>query len=139
MISLYTECFPEQTRSFAKDLMGKFFSVVALMALIGSCILLPSCGSGSPTTVANEIPPTGVTISPSPVVSLEVGKTQTFTAGPTGHSFNFQSSNPTVLTIAGNGQACAGTWNSLSTPTVCTPGQPGTAIVTAIAQDVSSP
>ena len=140
MITLYTECFPKPPHcSFAKDLMGKFCSLISLLALIASCSLLPSCGSGNPTTVTNEIPPTGVTIAPSPVVSLEIGKTQTFTAGPTGHSFAFQSSNPAVLTIANNGQACAGTWNSLSAPQVCTPGQPGTAVVTASAQGVTSP
>ncbi|HZQ18618.1 MAG TPA: hypothetical protein VFA90_07845 [Terriglobales bacterium] len=119
--------------------MGKFSSFISLLALIVSCSLLPSCGSGSPTTIANEIPPTGITISPSPVISLEVGKTQTFTAGPAGHSFDYQSSNPAILTIASNGQACAGTWNSLTSPQVCTPGQPGTAVVTASAQGVSSP
>jgi trimeric autotransporter adhesin len=119
--------------------MGKFSSLFFLLALVISCVLLPACGGGKATTVTNEIPPTGVSISPSPVVSLEVGKTQTFTATPTGNTFSFQSSNTSVLTIASNGQACAGTWNSLTSPQVCTPGQPGTAIVTASSQDVSSP
>ncbi|HKW16284.1 MAG TPA: hypothetical protein VJO35_02125 [Terriglobales bacterium] len=119
--------------------MGKFSSFISLLAVIVSCALLPSCGSSSPTTVTAEIPPTGVTIAPSPVVSLEVGKTQVFAGGPTGHTFVYQSSNPAVLTIANNGLACAGTWNSLTAPQVCTPGQPGTATVTATAQGVTSP
>jgi hypothetical protein len=43
------------------------------------------------------------------------------------------------VTIADNGQACAGTWNSLSVPTVCTAGNPGIAQVTASSLGVTSP
>jgi hypothetical protein len=43
------------------------------------------------------------------------------------------------VTVAENGNACAGTWDSLTVPTICTPGTTGTAQVTAIAQGVSSP
>jgi len=139
MINLYTESFPKQALSFAKDLMGKFSSVFSLLVLVISCTLLPSCSSGGPTTVAPAVVPTSVTISPSPNVSLEVGHTQTFTATPSGDPFTYQSSNPSVLTMARNGEACAGTWNSLATPQVCTPGQPGIALVTATTLDVTSP
>ena len=79
-------------------------------------------------------------------VSLEVGETQGFTAtakssqGTTElETFSFQSSNPAVLTIASNGTACAGTWNSLTAPQVCTPGPTGVTQVTATAHGVSSP
>jgi hypothetical protein len=51
----------------------------------------------------------------------------------------FQSGNTAVLTIAANGLACAGSWDSLSNPQVCTPGSIGIAQVTATAQGVSSP
>src|SRR5581483_1145798 len=50
-----------------------------------------------------------------------------------------QSSNPAVLTIANNGLACAGTWDSLTNPLVCTAGATGTADVTAVAEGVTSP
>jgi len=119
--------------------MGKFQSAGSLVVVIAGCILLPSCGGGSPTTVTNEVFPTGIAISPSPAVSLEVGKTQTFTASPTGHTFTFQSDNPSVVTVAANGDACAGTWNSLSSPQICMPGQPGMATVTASTQGAVSP
>jgi hypothetical protein len=140
MINLYTECFPEQTRhSSLKGFMGKFFSVICLAFLIVACVLLPSCGSSSPTRLTPEIPPTGVSISPGPNVSLEVGKGVAFSVAPAADKFTFQSSNTAVLTVATNGQACAGTWNSLTVPTVCTPGNPGIAQVTASSLGVTSP
>jgi hypothetical protein len=139
MISLYTESFPKQARhSFAKELMGKFSSAVSLAALMVSCALLPSCGGGSPTKVAPEVLPTAVSINPSGPLSLQLGQTQAFSATPAADSFTYQSSNPAVLTVANNGQACAGTWNSLSAPQVCTPGQPGVAQVTASTLGVAS-
>jgi hypothetical protein len=119
--------------------MGKFFSVISLAFLMVACVLLPSCGSSSPTRITPEIPPTGVSISPGPNVSLEVGKGVAFSATPAADKFTFQSSNTAVVTVATNGQACAGTWNSLSVPTVCTPGNPGIAQVTASSLGVTSP
>ena len=119
--------------------MGKFLSVFSLVLAVFACALLPSCGSGNPTTVVPEVVPTSVTISPSPVVSLQVGQTQAFSATPANDTFTYQSSNTTVLTIAHNGQACAGTWNSLTVPQVCTPGPAGVAQVTANTQGVTSP
>src|SRR5581483_6138615 len=75
MINLYTESFPEQpAHFFSKGFMGKFFSAASLAILVVACILLPSCGGGNPTTVSKEVPPSGVTLSPGPNVSLEVGK-----------------------------------------------------------------
>ena len=140
MNSLYTGSFPEQARhSSLKGFMGKFFSAVSLAFLIIACILLPSCGSSSPTRISPEVPPTGVALSPGPNVSLEVGKGIAFSVSPAADRFTFQSSNTAVVTIADNGQACAGTWNSLSVPQVCTPGVPGIAQVTASTLGVTSP
>jgi hypothetical protein len=119
--------------------MGKFFSAISLASLTIACVLLPSCGSSSPTRLSQEIPPTGVSLSPGPNVSLEVGKGVAFSAAPAADKFTFQSSNTAVVTIADNGQACAGTWNSLSVPLVCTAGNPGIAQVTASALGVTSP
>jgi hypothetical protein len=140
MISLYTESFPEQARhSFLKGFMGKFFSAICLAFLIIACVLLPSCGSSSPTKISPEVPPTGVSLTPGPNISLEVGKGLAFSATPAADKFTFQSSNTAVVTIADNGQACAGTWNSLTVPQVCTPGNPGTAQITASTLGVTSP
>ena len=119
--------------------MGKFFSAISLVFLILACILLPSCGSSSPTKISPEITPTGVSMSPGPNISLEVGKGVAFSVTPAADKFTFQSSNTAVVTIAENGQACAGTWNSLSVPEVCTPGNPGVAQVTASTLGVTSP
>jgi hypothetical protein len=118
--------------------MGRFFSAVSLGFLIVACALLPSCGGSSPTKISPEIPPTGVSLSPGPNLSLEVGQAVSFSAAPAADTFIFQSSNPTVVTIANNGQACAGTWNSLTVPQICTPGPVGTAQVTASTLGVTS-
>ena len=90
--------------------------------------------------------------SPSspPPASLEVGGTQFFSATAKNASgsivagvniqyvvsvpVGFNYSSP--VTIAGNGNACAGTWNA--TISVCTPGTPGIALVTAVVNGVSS-
>lgn len=119
--------------------MGKFFSAIALAFLMIACALLPSCGSSSPTTVSPEIPPTGVTLSPGPSISLNAGEGVAFTATPAADRFTYQSSNTAIVTIATNGQACAGSWNSLTVPQVCTPGNPGIAQVTASSLGVTSP
>src|ERR1700759_1639576 len=139
MISLYTESFPEQvTHSFLKGFMGKFFSAISLAFLIIACVLLPSCGSSSPTTISPEITPTGVSITPGPNISLEVGHGVIFSATPIADKFTFQSSNTAVVTVSNNGEACAGTWDSLTIPQVCTPGNPGVAQVTASTLGVTS-
>ena len=72
--------------------------------------------------------------------------TQTFTATPQNNKntaittpVTFLSSNTAVLTIATNGLACAGTWDSLTAPQICTPGPVGVAQVTATSHGVSSP
>jgi len=119
--------------------MGKFFSAISLAFLTVACVLLPSCGSGSPTKLSPEITPIGVALTPGPNVSLDVGQGVAFSASPTADRFTFQSSNTAVVTVANNGQACAGTWNSLTFPQVCTPGNPGIAQVTASTLGVTSP
>jgi len=96
--------------------MGKFFSAISLAFLIVACVLLPSCGSSSPTKLSPEITPTGVSLTPGPNISLDVGQGVAFSATPIADRFTFQSSNTAVVTVANNGQACAGTWNSLTLP-----------------------
>jgi hypothetical protein len=86
-----------------------------------------------------------VTLSPVGNIPLELAKTQTFTASARDSAgrtvftaIHFVSNNNASLTIANNGLACAGTWDSLSNPVVCTPGVAGVATVTAEAEGVSS-
>jgi hypothetical protein len=91
-----------------------------------------------------------VTLSPSSNFSIDVGGTQVFsataknTAGGTvlGASIQFVvvSGNPNAaapLSVASNGSACAGTWDPSAT--MCSPGTPGIAIITAVIEGVTSP
>ncbi len=148
MLSLYTESFPEQSASiaFVEGFMGRFVSGTPLACIPLICFFLAGCGSSKPTNVVSNAVPASVTLSPSPDASLEAGKAQAFTATARNilnnvvtETFSFASSNPAVLTIATNGTACAGTWNSLTSPQVCTAGPTGVAQVTATAQGVASP
>jgi trimeric autotransporter adhesin len=115
---------------------------VSVLTLI---LTLAGCGTKAARTV-NFAAPANIVLSPSNSASMDVGGILGFVAIPR-NSINatiatpvsFQSSNTAVLTIASNGLACAGTWNSLSTPQICTPGPVGTAQVTATAQGISSP
>ena len=86
-----------------------------------------------------------VTLNPSSDLSLELGKTQNFSAtarNAAGQSvfttIHFVSDNNASLMISNSGVACAGSWDSPSNPVICTPGVTGIATVTAEAEGVSS-
>ena len=134
--------------------MGRFVSVNFLASIILTCVFLTGCGTSKSTNVVPNPVPASLSLCVSPSTScssglnfpLGLGQTQTFTAtarsvlnNVENETFSFQSSNPAVLTIAGDGTVCAGTWNSLTSPQVCTPGPIGVAQITATAQGVSSP
>jgi trimeric autotransporter adhesin len=108
---------------------------------------LGGCGSSS-TNVTNFPTPGGITLTPGSSISIDLGTTQAFISSAHDSSnppktltvpISFHSSNTAVVTIANNGLACAGTWNSLSSPQICTPGQSGVAEITATSAGVSSP
>ena len=117
-----------------------FIAVSLIAALTG-------CSSTSPTTTTNFPTPANISLSPANPVSLDAGSAiQTFTASPRNSTntaittpVTFLSSNTAVLTVATNGLACAGTWDSLTTPQICTPGPVGMAQVTARSHGISSP
>lgn len=118
------------------------FAISAGLSLVLS---LAGCG-GSSVRSANFPVPANLSISPSTTQSLEVGAALSFSATAHNSSGNvvtepisFHSSNTAVVTVANNGLACAGTWDSLAAPAVCTPGPVGIAEITATAQGVSSP
>lgn len=127
--------------------MGRFVSAVAVIITLCMAGLLAGCSHSQAVTTSTTTGPvpTIVSLSPGPVLDLEVGKTLNFTGTPrdsgatalTG-TVSFQSSNTAVLTISTAGVACAGSLDSLSNPTVCTPGPVGVAQVTATDQGVSS-
>src|SRR5450631_4391765 len=107
--------------------MGRFVFVVAAITAFGMMGLLAGCSSSSPVTTTAQGPvPAVVSLSPAQVSDLEVGKTISFTgsASDTGgtalsDTITYQSSNTAVLTVTTGGLACAGSWDSLTTPTVC--------------------
>jgi len=117
-------------------------AIVSLSALSG-CV-------GKSTSNSQSGGVQSVTLNPSSTISLEIGKTQNFSA--TARNSAGQSVFTTIhftagctdqvpcapISIAANGVACAGTWDSLSNPVVCKPGIAGVASVTAEAEDVSS-
>jgi hypothetical protein len=118
-----------------------FLSVILLFLGLG---LLAGCGSSSASGPVQ--PPASLSIFPSTNASMDIGSTLVFSASTHGSGGNtvgsaitFQSSNTAVLTISSGGEACAGSWNSLTNPITCTPGAAGVAQVTAVSEGVSSP
>ena len=127
--------------------MGRFGSVVGAVAVCLVACLLPGCSS-SPSVVTSTTYPTPakITLAPTPETSLEIGKTLAFTGSPQNAAGNaigepvfYHSSDTAVLTISTSGLACAGSWNSLTNPQICTPGPAGVAQVVATVSGVSSP
>ena len=125
--------------------VGSAIFCLLLALFLVLVIFLAGCSNNAVKTTNFPVPAT-VTLTPTPNVSLEIGANQAFTAGvadgagrPLTEPLSFQSSNTAIVTVAANGLACAGTWDSLSAPQVCTPGSVGVAQVTATAQGVSSP
>src|SRR5262249_32263731 len=109
-------------------------------------LALPGCSKGKAINTTTFPVPASITIAPAPFVSLEVGTNEAFTAtiensakGAITEPIQYQSSNTSVVTVAANGLACAGSWDNLANPQICTPGPTGVAQVIATAQGVSSP
>lgn len=115
----------------------------SLIFFLAAC--LAGCGRGS-RPASTPVTPASIALSPANNVSLDIGSTRLFTASalnsqgsPIAVTISFQSTNPAVVTIASSGLACAGSWDSLTNPIVCTPGPAGTAQVTASSNGISSP
>src|ERR1700691_3582497 len=119
-----------------------------LTLAIGFVVALTGCLGKSTSNLGSE-GVSSVTLSPSPTASMDVGTTRAFTASgknAAGGSvlgvniqYVVQSGNLNLaapLSIASNGNACAGTWDV--TVSICNPGTPGIAIVIAVINGVSS-
>jgi hypothetical protein len=112
--------------------MGRWSLSAVILLVLG---ILAGCGSssrppGTPLVASIRLTPN--------VGSVEIGSTLQFSAATLGSNgqpitapVTFQSSNPAVLTVANNGLACAGSWDSLTSPVVCSPGGVGQTVVTA--------
>src|SRR5579863_1128593 len=128
--------------------MGRFglFGLAVSVLIIALMAGLAGCSSGKAVGTTNFPVPASITLNPAPSLSLEVGTNQGFTASVESarktaitEPVFYQSSNSAVVTVAANGLACAGSWDSLSSPQICTPGPVGVAQVTATALGVISP
>jgi len=122
-----------------------FLRVAVALSILFLIAGLGGCSSSSPVHTTTFPVPARITISPTPNLSMEIGTNQAFTAsvfnsanGAITEPVTYQSSNSAVVTVAANGLACAGSWDSLSNPQICTPGPVGVAQVAANAMGVSS-
>jgi hypothetical protein len=127
--------------------MGRLGQVGCAIAILGFLVAGEAgCGSGKAVNTTAFAVPTSISLVPQNSVSMELGTNQQFIATPQNSKKSpiaepvfYQSSNSAVVTVAVNGLVCAGTWDSLSVPQICTPGPVGFADITATTQGVSSP
>ena len=125
-----------------RRLAGVGFFLILLVSLG-----LSGCGGGGSSSSGGGVgPPATAELKPASL-SLEVGSIAqiavtvmdaaghpVFSSGPT-----FNSSNPAVATVSNGGLVCAGTWDSLTTPVVCTPAAAaGTSNLTATVGGITS-
>ncbi|MFZ3339238.1 MAG: hypothetical protein WA213_00040 [Terriglobales bacterium] len=129
--------------------MRRCVTVFLLIVAISFALALTAClGKNTPNPGGQGV--SSVTLSPSANFSMDVGATQVFSAtarnagggiivGATQFLVSVPAggSNPAPLSVASNGNGCAGTWDAAVA--ICTAGQPGVAIVTAVVDGVSSP
>src|SRR3954469_17439028 len=106
--------------------------ILALISSVLLLVLLTACGGDNKT--ASVGPPATVTLNPQPSVSLNAGDVLQMSVSVLdsqgrsvfSQTVTFASSDPRVQ-IANNGVVCAGTWDSLTAPIVCTPAAPDSA------------
>ncbi len=120
--------------------------ISVIFGILTLILALPGCGGGTATTTTTFPVPGNVTLTPTPAMSLEIGTNQAFSAivslpnkTTSTQPVDFESTNTAVVTVAANGLACAGSWDNLTSPQICTPGPVGVSQVIATAQNVSSP
>jgi len=119
--------------------MGRVRSLFVGFAVAG--ILIPSIGCGK---AGSGIAPKTISITPS-VISIEEGATATVavhdsngtTLSPA--TVSWQASVPGAVTVTTGGLLCGGLWDSLTTPTFCSPGPAGPVLLTANAVGATSP
>jgi YVTN family beta-propeller protein len=126
--------------------MRRFFSGshIVLSLVLSATLMVAGCGGGHGGSTLGPV--ASVTLLPANA-SVDVGGTLGISvlvkdaAGHTllNHTVTFTSNNPNVQ-VADNGLLCAGTWDSLATPVVCTPAAgPTTAQIVGTSEGVMSP
>src|SRR4051812_28647357 len=99
----------------------------AILSLISAILCISACGGGG-SKAAISPTPSAIAVTPNPL-SLDFGKTANLSASVTNATgtvlsnvtVTFASSDETLVTVATNGVACAGVWDSKTTPIVCQP------------------
>jgi hypothetical protein len=128
--------------------MHRCGSGLCLLMTITFAIALTGClGNSTPNSSTGGVQ--NVSLNPAANFSMDVGKSQVFTAtatdangrpvlGSTQFSVTIPpgASGPAPLSVASNGNACAGAWDAQVA--ICSPGTPGIALVTAVVNGVSS-
>src|SRR5271163_144449 len=128
--------------------MHRCGSGLLLILAIAFVVALTGClgkSSSNPSSQAVA----SVTLSPSATIAMDSGSSQVFSAtarNATGSpilgldiQFIVQSGSPNApasLSILSNGNACAGAWNAGGS--ICSPGNSGIALVTAVTNGISS-
>jgi trimeric autotransporter adhesin len=124
--------------------MGRLKATLLAVISVAAAMSFTNCGGSSNRSTGPQFP-AKITLLPTSG-SIDVGGTLAFSATARDRSnnilgnvvFTFTSSNPAVLTVSNTGVACAGTWDSLTSPRVCTPGGAGVADVTVAGDGVTS-
>ena len=86
--------------------MGRSGSVGSVVVFLILALGLVACGGGNSAPITNPVP-ASLTLSPTAAISLEIGKTQGFTASALNSTntaittpISFVSSNTAVVTVA---------------------------------------
>ncbi|MDP9263021.1 MAG: Ig-like domain-containing protein [Acidobacteriota bacterium] len=120
---------------------------VGLFLILLLSLGLSGCGGGSGSSSSGGVGPTANVVLIPAGLSLEVGAVTQVVVNATdsaGHPVFtstpiFTSSNTAVITVSNAGLVCAGTWDSLTTPVVCTPAAAGgTSNLTATVGGITS-
>ena len=126
--------------------MRRWVVLICQLAVVTvGLVWLAACGGKSTPKTSGPGIPASVTLTPA-TATVTRGQTVQFSSSVldsngtavTSQTITFRSSNTAVLQISSGGLGCAGTWDSLTTPVVCTPGPTGTATVTAVSGTLSS-
>ena len=121
--------------------MGRVRSLCLLCALATLVAGLAGCGKKS-----SGVGATAIHIAPA-IISLEQGKfsglsvTDSGGRGIAAGRITWQASDSSAISVAvlgGIPAVCAGSWNSLTAPTICTPGPAGAVQLTATADGATS-
>ncbi len=123
--------------------MGRLVSCSTLLLSFVLTAALVGCG-GSSSSGASPTVPSSISLLPQ-MLSLDLGSTTSISATAKNYAGNvvtvtytWTSNNPSIVSVATNGAVCAGTWDSLAAPVVCTPSGVGTAQITATSSGITS-